>query len=174
LPFPAVRSSQNTPWSSLLVRADSSSFPAEQPPTSGDGLSAKDEVDVAADIKMFIFGSKLVSSARGRFGASSPPGAPDQQRRGEEGPDVGGGGHRRRGACRAGEVAALGWYRRRGISLPSWATSVWARPAGDLVVAVGNLCLGKAGEGVRVHLKRVALQHRDRLSYFSSSELYSQ
>ncbi|TVU17793.1 hypothetical protein EJB05_33850 [Eragrostis curvula] len=34
-------------------------------PASGDGLSAKDEADVAADIKMLIFGSKLVGSAGG-------------------------------------------------------------------------------------------------------------
>jgi histidyl-tRNA synthetase len=32
-------------------------------PASGNGLSAKDEADAAADIKMLVFGSKLVGSA---------------------------------------------------------------------------------------------------------------
>ncbi|CAD6334606.1 unnamed protein product [Miscanthus lutarioriparius] len=34
-------------------------------PASGDGLSAKDEADVAADIKVLVFGSKLVGAAGG-------------------------------------------------------------------------------------------------------------
>jgi histidyl-tRNA synthetase len=41
-------------------------------PASGDGLSAKDEVDVAADIKMLVFGSKLVGSAAGASFAKVP------------------------------------------------------------------------------------------------------
>uniref|UniRef100_A0A0D9WCX2 Histidine--tRNA ligase, cytoplasmic n=1 Tax=Leersia perrieri TaxID=77586 RepID=A0A0D9WCX2_9ORYZ len=39
-------------------------------PTSGDGLSAKDEADVAADVKMLLFGSKLVGGAGGSDAAS--------------------------------------------------------------------------------------------------------
>ncbi|XP_066374982.1 histidine--tRNA ligase, cytoplasmic-like [Miscanthus floridulus] len=34
-------------------------------PASGDGLSSKDEADVAADIKVLVFGSKLVGAAAG-------------------------------------------------------------------------------------------------------------
>ncbi|KAL6607825.1 hypothetical protein ACP70R_040888 [Stipagrostis hirtigluma subsp. patula] len=44
------------------ARGDANAF---EVPASGDGLSAKDEADVAADIKMLIFGSKLVGSAGG-------------------------------------------------------------------------------------------------------------
>ncbi|TKW24209.1 hypothetical protein SEVIR_3G038000v4 [Setaria viridis] len=44
------------------ARGDVASFDV---PASGDGLSAKDEADVAADIKMLVFGSKLVGSAGG-------------------------------------------------------------------------------------------------------------
>ncbi|OEL14059.1 Histidine--tRNA ligase, cytoplasmic [Dichanthelium oligosanthes] len=42
------------------ARGDAAAFDV---PASGDGLSAKDEADVAADIKMLVFGSKLVGSA---------------------------------------------------------------------------------------------------------------
>lgn len=42
------------------ARGDTAAFDV---PASGDGLSAKDEADVAADIKMLVFGSKLVGSA---------------------------------------------------------------------------------------------------------------
>nr|CAB3460240.1 unnamed protein product [Digitaria exilis] len=44
------------------VRGDAAAFDV---PASGDGLSAKDEADVAADIKMLVFGSKLVGSTGG-------------------------------------------------------------------------------------------------------------
>ncbi|RLN31182.1 histidine--tRNA ligase, cytoplasmic [Panicum miliaceum] len=44
------------------ARGDAAAFDV---PASGDGLSAKDEADVAADIKMLVFGSKLVGSAGG-------------------------------------------------------------------------------------------------------------
>ncbi|CAN6340645.1 unnamed protein product [Urochloa humidicola] len=44
------------------ARGDAAAFDV---PASGDGLSSKDETDVAADIKMLVFGSKLVGSAGG-------------------------------------------------------------------------------------------------------------
>jgi len=44
------------------ARGDAAAFDV---PASGDGLSAKDEADVAADIMMLVFGSKLVGSAGG-------------------------------------------------------------------------------------------------------------
>ncbi|CAL4910310.1 unnamed protein product [Urochloa decumbens] len=44
------------------ARGDAAAFDV---PASGDGLSSKDEADVAADIKMLVFGSKLVGSAGG-------------------------------------------------------------------------------------------------------------
>jgi hypothetical protein len=41
-------------------------------PASGDGLSAKDKADTADDIKMLVFGSKLVGYTGGQFGAPRP------------------------------------------------------------------------------------------------------
>ncbi|XP_062179734.1 histidine--tRNA ligase, cytoplasmic-like [Phragmites australis] len=49
------------------ARGDAAAFDV---PASGDGLSSKDEADVAADIKMLIFGSKLVGSAGGASSSS--------------------------------------------------------------------------------------------------------
>ncbi|XP_062230775.1 histidine--tRNA ligase, cytoplasmic-like [Phragmites australis] len=49
------------------ARGDAAAFDV---PASGDGLSAKDEADVAADIKMLVFGSKLVGSAGGASAAT--------------------------------------------------------------------------------------------------------
>ncbi|TVU12068.1 hypothetical protein EJB05_45693 [Eragrostis curvula] len=49
------------------ARGDAAAF---EVPASGDGLSAKDEADVAADIKMLVFGSKLVGSAGGASSTS--------------------------------------------------------------------------------------------------------
>ncbi|KAK3140710.1 hypothetical protein QOZ80_5AG0404720 [Eleusine coracana subsp. coracana] len=49
------------------ARGDAAAF---EVPASGDGLSAKDEVDVAADIKMLVSGSKLVGSAGGASSSS--------------------------------------------------------------------------------------------------------
>ncbi|TVU47672.1 hypothetical protein EJB05_07278, partial [Eragrostis curvula] len=51
------------------ARGDASAF---EVPVSGDGLSAKDEADVATDVKMLIFGSKLVCSAGGASSTSFP------------------------------------------------------------------------------------------------------
>jgi histidyl-tRNA synthetase len=44
------------------ARGDAAAFDV---PASGDGLCAKDEADVAADIKVLVFGSKLVGAAGG-------------------------------------------------------------------------------------------------------------
>jgi len=38
---------------------------------SGDGLSAKDDADVAADIKVLVFGSKLAGAAGGALAAAA-------------------------------------------------------------------------------------------------------
>ncbi|KAL6840961.1 hypothetical protein ACP4OV_029221 [Aristida adscensionis] len=50
------------------ARGDAAAFDV---PASGDGLSAKDEADVAADIKMLVFGSKLVGGAGGAAASAS-------------------------------------------------------------------------------------------------------
>lgn len=50
------------------ARGDAAAFDV---PASGDGLSAKDEADVAADIKMLVFGSKLVGAAGGAPAAAT-------------------------------------------------------------------------------------------------------
>uniref|UniRef100_A0A804PU35 Histidine--tRNA ligase, cytoplasmic n=1 Tax=Zea mays TaxID=4577 RepID=A0A804PU35_MAIZE len=47
---------------SASARGDAAAFDV---PASGDGLCAKDEADVAADIKVLVFGSKLVGAAGG-------------------------------------------------------------------------------------------------------------